>query len=130
MPVKKAAKAAKKAATPLIDPLFKAALLHAGLPLPVPEHRFHETRKWRWDYAWTKLEYTHEYSTFVIYLKVALEVQGGIWSRGRHATGAGIKGDMEKFSEGAALGWRLLLVEPKDLCSPATMDLIRRALDV
>ena len=115
----------KKAATPLIDPEFKAALLAAGLPLPKPEYRFHPERKWRWDYAWpnaslfSPLDYTN----------LALEVQGGIWSRGRHATGAGIKGDMEKFSEGAALGWRLLLVEPKDLASPTTMDLIRRALD-
>ena len=124
----------KKAATPLIDPVFKAALLAAGLPLPVPEYRFHPERKWRWDYAWdvAVTEEVDEMGNTWIHswpAQLALEVQGGIWSRGRHATGAGIKGDMEKFSEGAALGWRLLLVEPKDLASPATMDLIRRALD-
>jgi len=122
----------KKAATPLIDPLFKAALLHAGLPLPVPEVKFCETRRWRWDYCWWTYWQDVVSTPGDVFRRpgLALEVQGGIWSRGRHATGAGIKGDMEKFSEGAALGWRLLLVEPKDLCSPATMDLIRRALDV
>ena len=121
MPVKKAAK-------PLIDPLFKAALQQAGLPLPKPEYRFHPERKWRGDYAWP--DAMHGPFGDMVEFPLALEVQGGIWSRGRHATGAGIKGDMEKFSEGAALGWRLLLVEPKDLCSPNTMDLIRRALNV
>ena len=120
----------KKAATPLIDPLFKAALLHAGLPLPDSEFRFHETRRWRWDFCWPSYDFSTHIPDPCIVGGLALEVQGGIWSRGAHGRGTGITRDHEKFSEGAALGWRLLLVEPKDLCSPATMDLIRRALEV
>lgn len=42
-----------------------------GLSAPEPEHRFHESRRWRFDYAWPE----H---------RVALEVEGGVWTRGRH----------------------------------------------
>ena len=103
------------AKAPAIPPLFRAALKAAGLPLPVPELRFHPTRKWRWDMAWVDQ-------------KVALEVQGGVFVRGRHANGTGIVKDMEKFSTGAALGWRLILVQPSDLCKPRTLQWIRQCL--
>lgn len=95
--------------------LFFAALDAARLPRPLAEHRFHPTRQWRWDYAWPD----H---------RVALEQQGGVWSRGRHGRGSGIVKDMAKFSAGACLGWRLLLVEPRDLPTRDTMALIREAL--
>lgn len=86
-----------------------------NLPRPLHEAHFHPTRGWRWDWAW--------YAE-----KVAIEVQGGVWSRGRHGRGSGIVKDMEKFSEGAALGWRVILVEPKNLKTEETLDLIKRAL--
>lgn len=104
------------AKAPAIPPLFRAALRASGLPIPTPEFAFAEGRKFRWDYAWVPQ-------------KVALEQQGGIWVRGAHGRGTGIVRDIEKFSLGAALGWRLLLVEPKDLCSAHNLNLIRMALE-
>jgi hypothetical protein len=101
--------------------LFIAGLRSERLPVPTPEFSFamHESppRKFRWDYAW-------------IDAKVALEVQGSIWTRGAHGRGTGILRDHEKFSLGAALGWRLLLCTPKELCSANTFTLIKRALHV
>lgn len=104
-----------KGGTVVGDRLFLAILKQQGLPAPTPEYQFHPTRRWRWDWCWPD----H---------KLALEVQGGIWAKGAHSSGVGIQRDIEKFSEGAALGWRLLLCEPKNLPTLGTADLIRRAL--
>lgn len=86
-----------------------------NLPTPVYEHKFHPERKWRFDFAWPEQ-------------KVALEVQGGLFVGGRHARGAGIARDMEKASAAASLGWRLLLVQPNDLCTLDTLNLIRKTI--
>jgi hypothetical protein len=95
--------------------LFYAFCEKHWLPRPTHEGRFHQTRDWRWDWAWYPQ-------------KLAIEVQGGVWSRGRHGRGSGIVKDMEKYSEGAALGWRVLLVTPEQLMTEETLDLTRRAL--
>ena len=84
------------------------------LPEPVPEYQFHPTRKWRFDYAWP----LH---------MLALEVEGGIWTQGRHTRGAGALKDMEKYSEAAILGWRLLYVTP-DQARGDAIEFIRRAI--
>ena len=72
-------------------------LAAAGLPQPVQEHRFHPVRKWRFDYAWPE----H---------RLALEVEGGTWSGGRHTRGAGYERDCEKYNAAALLGWKVLRV--------------------
>jgi len=97
--------------------IFRAALTQAGLPQPMAEHRFAAPRRrWRFDYSWAAE-------------RVALEVDGGIWTRGRHVRGRGALGDMEKLNEAAILGWRVLRVTPRQLPQQATMQLLRRALE-
>jgi len=66
-----------------------------GLPEPVREYRFHETRKWRFDLAWVKQ-------------KIAVEIEGGIWTHGRHTRGAGFELDLTKYNEACILGWKVL----------------------
>lgn len=89
------------------------------VPTPELEFRFHPERKWRFDFAWPDK-------------KLALEVDGGIWIRGGHNRGAQIKKDWEKRNAAAKDGWRILYVEPKDLCVSETAELIRecRVLEV
>lgn len=108
MPVKKAAK-------PLIDPVFKAALLAAGLPLPVPEYRFHAERRWRLDWAWPEYQ-------------VALETEGAVWTQGRHTRGSGFVKDMEKYNELSAMGWSLVRVQPSWLATDYTIELLVRII--
>jgi len=67
----------------------------AGLPEPSTELQFHATRKWRFDYAW-------------LAERVAAEVDGGIWVKGRHTRGAGYERDCEKLNAAVLLGWRVL----------------------
>jgi hypothetical protein len=96
--------------------LFLCACSACGLPAPKAEFRFHAKRKWRFDFAWPAPDL------------VALEVEGGIFSGGRHTRGAGFAKDMEKYNEATAMGWRLLRVTPSELMTAYTFDLIRRAL--
>ena len=79
------------------DSKFRKLLEHYHFPVPEQELKFHDTRKWRFDYAWPK----H---------KVALEVEGGIFSGGRHTRGVGFLKDMEKYNEAVLLGWRVFRV--------------------
>lgn len=86
-----------------------------GLPVPVPEYRFHPTRKWRLDYAWPDR-------------RLALEVEGGIWMRGRHTRGSGFRKDMEKYNTLAIAGWRLLRVCPADVTDGTALTWAEQAL--
>lgn len=88
-----------------------------GLPTPTLEHVFHPTRKWRFDFAWPNQ-----------INPVALEVNGGIWIAGGHSRGAAMKKDWEKWNHAAALGWRMLFCEPKDLCTQEMAQLIKESL--
>lgn len=87
-----------------------------GFPKPVTEFRFHPTRRWRFDFCWPNE-------------RIALEVDGGVWSGGRHTTGKGFEGDCEKVGEAVALGWRVLRVSTgqlnKGLCFPWLEKLFR-----
>ena len=40
-----------KSKSALRERAFLALLAQAGLPVPIPEFRFHPTRKWRFDYG-------------------------------------------------------------------------------
>ncbi|WPP56311.1 DUF559 domain-containing protein [Acinetobacter pittii] len=59
------------------------------------EYKFHPTRKWRADFLITGT-------------KILIEVEGGIWSGGRHTRGKGYLGDMEKYNEAAMMGFTVL----------------------
>lgn len=86
-----------------------------GLPDPTPEYRFHPKRKWRFDYAW--LSY-----------RVAVEIEGGIWTGGRHTRGLGFMKDMEKYNAAAALGWRIFRFTPKELRDGVVQQMMKGIL--
>lgn len=109
------AKAQKRKATEAEQTAVCDYFERAGVGAPVPEFRFHETRGWRFDYAWPDS-------------RVALEVEGGVWTGGRHVRGAGYLEDMEKYSEAAALGWLVLRCTPEALYEPTTLHLVRRTI--
>jgi len=94
---------------------FLLMLKARKLPIPVQEHRFHEVRKFRLDWAWPE----H---------KLGLEVDGGVWTGGAHGRGTGIVRDQEKTNLAATEGWRILRVMPSTLATDATIDTIERAL--
>ena len=106
-----------KSKSALRERAFLALLAQAGIPVPIPEFRFHPTRKWRADYVWADA-------------KLALEVEGGVWTRGRHTRGAGFLADIQKYNALACAGWRLLRVTPDQLATGATVLMIAECLGV
>ncbi len=98
------------------NPAITAAYFKQYLgEVPVPEYVFSPPRKWRFDFAWIKQ-------------KVALEVEGGVWIRGRHNRGGGFVKDMEKYNAASVLGWRILRVQPRDLMKYSTIAMVDDAL--
>lgn len=90
----------------------------AGLPAPVREYRALPPRRWRIDFAWPTLPHP-----------LGVEIDGGVWTRGRHTRGAGYEADAEKANELTLAGWRLLRVSGGQVRSGAALRWIERALD-
>lgn len=79
------------------------------------EFRFHPKRLWRFDYAFPE----H---------KVALEVEGGVWSGGRHTSPKGFLRDMEKYNTATLMGWRVLRTTPDELYLRKTLNMLECAI--
>jgi very-short-patch-repair endonuclease len=72
------------------------ALLNDGHDVRL-EHRFHPTRRWRFDVA-------------LVDVQVAVEIDGGGWVNGAHHRAAGRERDNAKDAAAMALGWRVVRV--------------------
>lgn len=96
-------------------PIFVAVLTREGLPAPIQEHLFAKPRRWRFDYAWPAQ-------------LVALEVEGGVWTQGRHTRGSGFLADVLKYNTAAVLGWRIVRTTPKDLLGAGTLEMLKSLL--
>lgn len=95
---------------------IKAYFFSQGLPAPMHEYAFCETRKWRFDYAWP-LE------------KVALEVDGGIFIYGGHNRGKQIQKTWEKENTAQSFGWHIFKCSPKTVCTNEIAFFIAQALN-
>jgi len=66
-----------------------------GGPELTKEHRFHPHRRWRLDYYHAPTQ-------------TAVELEGGLFSGGRHTRAAGFLGDCEKYNAAAMMGITVL----------------------
>lgn len=81
----------------------------------VKEYKFHPVRKWRFDYA-------------IPEHKIALEVEGGVWTGGRHTSSVGFIKDMEKYNTATLMGWRVFRTTPDELYRLKTLNLLKTAI--
>lgn len=93
---------------------FLIMLADAGIPPPEPEYRFHPVRRWRWDYCWPEQ-------------MIAMEIQGGTWTRGRHTRGRGYSNDCTKLNEGQLHGWRVFWFTTEMVNDGSAVAVLRRA---
>lgn len=77
----------------------------------VKEYKFHPTRRWRFDYA-------------IVEHMIAIEVEGGVWTKGRHTRGKGFLNDITKYNTATSMGWRLIRVTPQQLLTMQTVSYI------
>lgn len=87
------------------------------LPEPFPEYRFHPKRKWRFDFAWPSQH-------------VAMEIEGGIWTKGAHVRAIHFMSDMEKYNEATKLGWKVFRFTPQQYNKGIAMDYLREIFHV
>lgn len=114
---KKSARTAKtrKITPPATDVFTQICAKEMGAEC-VKEYRFYKSRQWRFDYA------------LPLY-KIALEVEGGVWTQGRHVRPVGFLGDMNKYNTATLLGWRVFRTTPSKLLSQSTIKLIKNAIN-
>ncbi|HHX8716625.1 endonuclease domain-containing protein [Vibrio alginolyticus] len=86
-----------------------------GLAIPEKEYRFHETRRWRFDFAYPEQQ-------------LAVEVEGGTWAGGRHTRGSGYEKDCEKYNEAALRGWSVLRFTGSMIKSGKAVETLKEAL--
>ena len=115
-----------------LETILANQIIFAGLPEPEREYRFAamlvglgvgvrwrlaatNLKDWRFDFAWPEQ-------------MLAVEIEGGIWIKGRHTRGQGFTEDCRKYSEAALMGWRVLRVVGKWVRNGEALRLIERAL--
>ena len=80
-----------------LERTFATLWRQLGGPDLVPEYKFHDDRKWRFDFA--------EPGTLV-----AVELEGGVHTNGRHVRGAGFIADCIKYNAATADGWAVFRI--------------------
>ena len=75
------------------------------------EVRFHEERKWRFDFA-------------ISGSKIAIELEGGVWSGGRHTRGAGFVKDCEKYNSATMCGWKVIRLTTEQVHTKELKEII------
>jgi very-short-patch-repair endonuclease len=69
------------------------------------EHKFHPTRKWRFDFAHLDT-------------KIAIELEGLTHKGGRHQSVKGYTADVEKYNEATLLGWTVFRLTKSQIDIP------------
>jgi len=98
-----------------LETIVLVQIEQANIVAPDTEYRFSAPRKWRFDLAWPNL-------------MLAVEVEGGVHSRGRHTRPAGYEKDCEKYNSAILLGWRVLRVTSKHIMSGEALLWIEQAI--
>lgn len=98
-----------------LEAAFRLMLQADNVPPWVEQHRFHPTRRWAFDFAWLSE-------------RVAVEVEGGVWTSGRHTRGAGFSADCEKYNEATGDGWRVLRVTAEHIDNGRALQWLNRLL--
>lgn len=100
------------------EQIMLALIKAEKLPEPIQEYKFCEDRKWRADFLWVKE-------------KVILEVNGAIWTFGRHTRGGrGYLNECEKTNTATLLGFKVLNVCPEHINSGQAITWLREALNL
>lgn len=101
---------------------------HAHHPQLILEREFSDIDTWEKDYQERhlkskrskryRLDFAHPDS------RTGIEIQGGVYNRGRHVTGSGYERDCRKYNLAAAGGWTIFLLTSTMAKDAAWFDLI------
>lgn len=102
--------------TSRLEDRFALQVMASGLPMPDREVRLIPGRRFRSDFVWPDA-------------RIVVEVDGGIWSGGRHTTGAGYTRDAEKNNLLTLAGWRVFHVTRGHIRSGQAVEWLRQAME-
>ena len=98
-----------------LENLLLQQMQFVGLPEPEREYRFAPPRRYRADFAYPAK-------------RLLIEVEGGVWTGGRHSRGAGFTEDAKKYNLAAAMGFRVLRFTGEMIKSGLAITTIERVL--
>jgi len=98
-----------------LEDIFATQLDAVGLDGYVREYQAIPGRRFRFDFCWVKE-------------RLAVEIQGGTYSRGAHARPLGIKRDYEKGNLAVQFGWRVLQFDADMVKSGQALDFTEKML--
>lgn len=82
---------------------------------PVAEFKFCPTRRWRADFGFPAQ-------------MMLVEIEGGIWTNGRHNRGSGFEADCEKYNHASLMGYRVFRFTPKMVASGEAIRIVQEAI--
>ena len=98
-----------------LETLLLDQLALAGFPAPEREVSLVPGRRFRCDLVWRPQ-------------RLVCEVEGGVWTGGRHTRGAGFTRDCEKTNELTLLGYRVLRITAEHIRSGQALAWLERGL--
>ena len=79
-------------------------------------HRYWRGRAWRCDFAWPDR-------------RLIVEVEGGVYTQGRHVRPSGFTKDLEKYNALTEAGWKVLRFSRREVTSGEALNVIQRVLN-
>ena len=101
-----------------------------GVPEPQRQLRFEEGRKWAFDFAWPDQGADEDGCVYEMNRGLAVEVDGGTWTAGRHTRGLGFERDCQKLNAATLAGWRVLRFTSSMVKSWEAARTIKKALGI
>ena len=101
---------------PDLEATFAIQVHALRLPEPQREYQFHPKRRWKFDFAWPQL-------------MIAVEIEGGTYTGGRHVRPEGFRKDCEKYNAAALMGWMVLRGDVKMVKNNVLLDTVQAALN-
>jgi len=98
-----------------LESLFASQLDAVGLGGYVREYQAIPGRRFRFDFCWVKE-------------RLAVEIQGGTYSRGAHVRPLGVRRDYEKGNLAVKHGWRVLQFDADMVKSGQALDFTEKML--
>ena len=82
---------------------------------PEREYVFARPRRWRFDFCWVEE-------------RIGVEIEGGIWTGGRHTRGKGFEADCEKQNHAQLNGFQVYRFSPTHVARGDAVEIVRKAL--
>jgi very-short-patch-repair endonuclease len=111
------AKRERSSAAPDLEGALVVDLMQAGLGGFERNYQFDTPRRWELDFAWLSA-------------RVAIEVQGGVHSRGAHVRPDGFKRDCRKSRRAQLMGWIVFPCTSADLKDRSIIADVETALEL